>query len=194
MSRPMTYRRKWSTRCFAPGVAYVWAQDIAPHYVTARPHHRRGRICPVTVPPIRLANSAAARPTGPRRHAVPHRAGRHCAGARKQHRHRGEPLQSASSRNGTWSAPKRAVRCRACPAERRKPDRLPADKAWQAARPRRESAFLEARSNGSSSNATVSQIGPVTQNLDPIRAREHHLQPSQRPAARPSAKRRVQPD
>ena len=64
---------------------------------------------------------------------------------------------------------RRAARCLACQATRRKPARSPPAKAWRvASRPPASPLREPATTRVQSTNATISQIGPVTPTLDPI--------------------------
>ena len=69
---------------------------------------------------------------------------------------------------GVWNAPKRAERCPACPAAHRNRHR---SQSGQGVLGAQQAAGVQiAGSRGGSSgttNATVSQVGPVTANLDP---------------------------
>ena len=66
-----------------------------------------GRItAPLAIPPVRLENSGRLRQPGASRHALPDRAGCHCAGAREQYRHRGGALQPDPGRVATGALPR----------------------------------------------------------------------------------------
>ena len=72
-----------------------------------------------------------------------------------------------SSPAGIWSVRKRVVLCQEFPAVRPKLTRLPAAKALREAKLPRASTSEGRGPSSSSQTTTVTQIGPVTPNLDP---------------------------
>ena len=132
-----------------------------------------------------------ARPTGARRHALPHRAGRHRAGARKQHRHRGQPLQSVHLRSGNLERAQAGGALPGVPSGASQAGSVASGQGVAGSQAAAGVSVPGGRSNGSSSNATVSQIGPVTQNLDPILQETTTFSHISAPQPDRSAERRV---
>ena len=109
-----------------------------------------------------------AQQAGAGRQPLSHRAGRHCSGAREQHRHRGGTLQSLDcglERYARGSRRRVARRSQQCLASRSGGQR--AGRYRQPGGHRRLDPGTGSN-RGATTNATIQQIGPVTQTLDPV--------------------------
>ena len=169
----------------------AWAQDIQP-VRSAGTHHRSALSAGRPFrPSARQFASGSANWCAPGCFISP--PGRHRAGARKQHRHRSQPLQSVYL--GQWNL-ERAQAGGALPGVPSGASQAGSVASGQGVAGSQAAAGVSvpgARSSGSGSNATVSQIGPVTQNLDPTLQENTTFSHISSPQPDRSAKRRVQP-